>query len=167
MVSTDSRSNRPLLRTVKVRDPPEGIGPPAPVNTARTPGTWGRADSSTRLSASSAIAATPWLAIAPTLQTSARLECTTSSGGDSGWEPGAPGPDGVRLVMVTVQLVLSPADAGGASATVASAAATARPSAHSRRMHASSGIGTDAASRLGKRSCLPPTPPLPGHDGSA
>src|SRR6266511_3301044 len=123
MVSTDNRSNRPLVWTVKARDCTEGIEPPAPVNTRRTPGSLGRADSSTRLSASSAIAATPWLAIAPTLQMSARLECTTNSGGDSGWEPGAPGPGGVRLVTVMVQVVLPSADAGVASATVASVAA--------------------------------------------
>src|SRR6266508_3790292 len=126
MVTTDSRSKRPLVRTMKVRDWPDGMGPPAPVNTVRTPGSCGRADSRTLLSASSAIAATPWLASSPTRQTWALLLWRTNSGGDSGWEPGAPGPGGVRLVTVTFQVVLPPADAGAA-----------RPSTRSRRIDAS------------------------------
>jgi hypothetical protein len=76
--------------------------------------------------ASSAIAATGWLAIPPTLHTSAFVECTTKSGGESGWEPGAPGPGGVRFSIVTRQTFVSSSPAP-ALAVRSPAAATATP----------------------------------------
>src|SRR5918994_5267225 len=87
IVSRVSRSKRPRVSTSKLRDWPDGIGPPGTVNTVATPRTSGRASSGGALLASSAMAATPWLAIEPTLHTSARCEWTTTSGGDSGWDP--------------------------------------------------------------------------------
>src|SRR5688572_23347244 len=138
MVRTLSRLNFPLVSTVYVRLVPDGIGPPAPVATLFTPSTCGSADSSTLLSASSAIAATPWLAISPTLHTSARLECTTKSGGESGCAPGVPGPGGVRFWIVTRQSLVprpsssSSSDPEAGPITSAPAMSASRPARISR-----------------------------------
>jgi hypothetical protein len=143
IVTTESRLNRPDVSTVNDRVVPEGIGPPAPVKTVLTPGTAGSADSSTALFASSAIAATPWLAISPTLHTSACPEWTTKSGGESGCEPGAPGPGGVRFVIVTRQVFVtassrssSSAEAGPTATAIVTRAMS--PSRMGLRMYASS-----------------------------
>src|ERR671919_294956 len=103
MVSSVSRSKRPRVSISKLRTWPGGMGPPGTVKTVSTPGTWGRAASSGALLASSAMAATPWLAMAPTLQTSARCEWTATSGGDRGWDPA-----GVRFSTVTCQRRVPP-----------------------------------------------------------
>src|SRR5688572_11288199 len=136
MVRTLSRLNFPLVSTVYVRLVPDGIGPPAPVATLFTPSTCGSADSSTLLSASSAIAATPWLAISPTLHTSARLEWTTKSGGESGCDPGAPGPGGVRFWIVTRQCFVLPPSSSSSSdpeaGPITSAPASSAPRARNR-----------------------------------
>jgi hypothetical protein len=138
IVTTLRRLNRPLVSTVNVRDWPDGIGPPAPVNTLLTPGRVGSADSSTALFASSAMAATPWLAISPTLQTSALPEWTTKSGGDSGCEPGAPGPGGVRFETVTCHVFAAlPPSSSSSSSAVAEpvrSAAAASPASRTSRM---------------------------------
>ena len=49
-----SRLNLPLVWIVNVRAVPDGIGPPAPVKTVRTPASFPRADSAGALFASSA-----------------------------------------------------------------------------------------------------------------
>src|SRR5919106_903242 len=117
-----SRLNLPLVWIVNGGAVPDGIGPPAPVKTVRTPASFPRADSAGALFASSAMAATGWLAMPPTLQTSTAFEWTTNSGGDSGCEPGAPGPDGVRFRIVTRQ-VLVPLPSAATAPVVRSATA--------------------------------------------
>src|SRR5687768_13493938 len=107
MVRTERRLKLSEVSIMNERVVRDGIGPPAPEKTVFTPPRAGSADSSTALFASSATAATPWLASSPTLQTSARLEWTTKSGGERGCEPGAPGPGGVRFAIVTRHVFVS------------------------------------------------------------
>src|SRR6266508_3962705 len=110
IVRTLSRVKGPLVSTRYVREAPDGMGPPAPVKTSATPGSAPSADSAGPLFASSAIAATGCVAISPTPQTCAWFEWTTKSGGESGCEPGGPGPGGVKFVMITRQLRSPPGD---------------------------------------------------------
>src|ERR687891_695392 len=132
IVTMLSRLNLSVVSTVNEREVPDGIGPPAPVNTSRTPRSWASADSAGALFASSAMAATGWLAIPPTLHTSAFFEWTTKSGGESGCEPGTPGPAGVRFSIVTRQVLVSPPPAP-APAVRSAVAASARPVSSRKR----------------------------------